>query len=73
MLTFYPANTFNQVEIINFSKSQKMAIYWTLGLTIIMLILWVSVVTEDNLTKAAHKYVYSCINISPIPVRATPL
>ena len=50
-----------------------MAIYWTLGLTIIMLILWVSVVTEDNLTKAADKYEDSRKNISPIPVRATPL
>lgn len=33
-----------------------MAIWLTLGLTIIMLILWVSVVTEDNVTKTAHKY-----------------
>ena len=59
---FYPANTFNQVEIINFLKSQKMAIWLTLGLTIIMLILWVSVVKEDNATKAAHKYAKTLLN-----------
>ena len=59
---FYPAETFNQVEIINFLKSQKMAIWLTLGLTIIMFMLWVSIVTEDNVTKAAHKYAKTLLN-----------
>lgn len=40
-----------------------MVIWLTLGLVIIMLILWVSVVTEDNVTKVVHKYAKTLLNI----------
>lgn len=59
---FYPADTFNKIEVINFLKSQKMAIWLTLGLTIVMLLLWLQIVTEENVTKAAHKYAKTLLN-----------
>ncbi len=39
-----------------------MAIWLTLGLTIVMLVLWITMVTENNVTKAAHKYAKTLLN-----------
>ncbi|MGE9740363.1 hypothetical protein ACQP7C_03605 [Acinetobacter baumannii] len=60
--SFYPASSFNQIEVLKFLKSQKMAIWLTLGLTIVMLVLWITMVTENNVTKAAHKYAKTLLN-----------
>jgi len=59
---FYPTDSFSREAILAFLKVQKMAIWLTVGLTLVMLILWIAVVTEFKVTKAAHKYANSLLN-----------